>query len=787
MPNNAFACVVGAVIAVFPSSASGGDKQDARVEQLVKDLADDSDQVRRNAAERLGEIGAAAKKVVPALTGALKDLMPQVRIQAAVALWKIDKRLDAATMRLLADAAESGDQDVSTSAYAALVTLGESAAGPLADLLKDENRRVRERAAQLLGRLGPKALPAVAALVKAHSDPNARMRLEAANALAAIGPGAKEAVAALAANLKDKDRRVVIGAALALWSVDGQEDKLILAAQALLADRASERLTATGGIAAAGTKAVPVFVKALRHEKAEVRLAALKALAVMPAQASGAFAEVAAVLADKDDAVRRQAAQTLAGLAQDPTAIPKLLDLLNHTAEAMRGGAATALRLISRTPAGLPKKQAEPGLVKAVKDPSALVRVQAAGALRTLGDKDKVAQAVLLAALTDKDSLVRRLAVTGLDPINLDEKKISDALTEVLRDNDLGVKIRAAYALGNSPFGSLAPVDDVWSIVQAAAKDADPEHRQLAIGPLLFADPRATDKAVALLVAALSDKYATLRISAIDILGAIKAKTAIPRLTELLRDEDAVVRAAAADALAKMGAEAAAAVPALIQALADEEVRVRLAAVAALGNVDPSPKTVTVLLNALVEDNSRVRRLCVVTLSRAARRDKETLAAVVAALQDADPAVRVEAIEAVRQAGVEGKPAVAALARIVQTGGEDEAKFAAFALGNLAAEAAAAVPALTAVVKSRTREAELRGLAAQALGDIGPAAAPAVPALTEALKDKEEYVRRLSALALGGIGAAAKEAVPQLQSLLKDQNGSVRKAAAKALKLIEGR
>ena len=62
----------------------------------------------------------------------------------------------------------------------------------------------------------------------------------------------------------------------------------------------------------------------------------------------------------------------------------------------------------------------------------------------------------------------------------------------------------------------------------------------------------------------------------------------------------------------------------------------------------------------------------------------------------------------------------------------------------------------------------LRGEAARTLGKIGPGTGvkEVVPGLVEALRDKNEFVRKEVATALGNMGPSAKEAIPALIDLL---------------------
>src|SRR5262245_7401725 len=67
-----------------------------------KDLKDPDPQVRREAAEALGEIGAKAKAAVPDLGEALNDPDDRVRIKVSLALWSIGASVKGAVPNLIA-------------------------------------------------------------------------------------------------------------------------------------------------------------------------------------------------------------------------------------------------------------------------------------------------------------------------------------------------------------------------------------------------------------------------------------------------------------------------------------------------------------------------------------------------------------------------------------------------------------------------------------------------------------------------------------------------------------
>ena len=83
-------------------------------------------------------------------------------------------------------------------------------------MLIEKDRALRRAAARALGRIGPKAKPAVPALAKLLKDGDVLLRWSTAKALGEIDPAAPTAAAVLAEALKDKNREVREAAASAL-------------------------------------------------------------------------------------------------------------------------------------------------------------------------------------------------------------------------------------------------------------------------------------------------------------------------------------------------------------------------------------------------------------------------------------------------------------------------------------------------------------------------------------------------------------------------------------------
>jgi HEAT repeat protein len=187
----------------------------------------------------------------------------------------------------------------------------------------------------------------------------------------------------------------------------------------------------------------------------------------------------------------------------------------------------------------------------------------------------------------------------------------------------------------------------------------------------------------------------------------------------------AVARAAAADALRRIGAEAAEAVPALRQALDDRSAdeATRTAAALALGNVgDPAAAAVPSLVAVLGEDRAPVGLI----------------------------------------------------------------KATAETLGRIGSEAAAAAsPRLADLLAAKGSGVEVRRAAAQALDRFGDAARPALPALRKALQDEDRFIRSLALHAIGQqgseLGTETRETVTAVLGSLGDRVVEVRVAAAETV------
>ena len=169
-----------------------------------------------------------------------------------------------------------------------------------------------------------------------------------------------------------------------------------------------------------------------------------------------------------------------------------------------------------------------------------------------------------------------------------------DDLIAAMEDPVPEVRIRAAKALG--AIGGFAAIEtlitalrntDRWSTLRIA--DIMSQLGSSAVEPLLVAFPR-------LPVAA--------RVPAVEILGRLRSHLAVPLLRSLLGDQDADVRARAANALGMIAHPAV--TSALIEAFADPTWPVRAMVAKALGRI-PGTESVEALRKALTDPEWWVR------------------------------------------------------------------------------------------------------------------------------------------------------------------------------------
>jgi HEAT repeat protein len=209
--------------------------------------------------------------------------------------------------------------------------------GYWSDALRDPDVEVRHHALTALGAMGADASDAVPALaVVLLEDPDRENRSRAALALSKMAPASRSAVPALAVALRDEEPFVRMNAATALFQLrTGAHEAVPALIQAFQDDINSKELPgfwvsigemmalALGRDSAGSEDGVAVLQKALADATTTRRRYILaRALGEIGFEARPAAPQLRALLADKDEDVRRIAQDSLMRIGEGPSAAP---------------------------------------------------------------------------------------------------------------------------------------------------------------------------------------------------------------------------------------------------------------------------------------------------------------------------------------------------------------------------------------------------------------------------------------------------------------------------------
>jgi len=711
-----------------------GEIGDARaIEPLIAILKDGNSDIHKAGAEALGKIGDA--RAVKPLIAALKSNNGEVRQAAAEALGKIG---DACAIDSLVDALSS--EDVCLAATDVLVKIGTPAVGPLTNTLRDNNLYLRKAAVKVLDEIGWKpgldetgasywvvkrewercieiGAPAVDSLIAVLKGNEGEVRLAAIETLGKIGDA--RAVVSLIVALKDDSGDLRQASTEALGKIgDARAVEPLISHLVYGGDAVSEAL---GKI---GAPAIEPLIATLKNK-------------------------------DKETSGRRQAAIDALGKIGAP-AVEPLIATLRDSNENVRDAATKALGKISDTRAIDP-------LLTALKNSNREIRAIVLKALDKLGWKPGQDQAGASYWVAKRNW--EKCVAVGAPAV--------DPLVSVLKDSDRDVRQAAVEALGKiGDIRAVAPLvimlkDSDWSVRQATTEAMDklgwkPEQDQ--VGACYWVARGNWIQSVAIgapavepLITALKGNNEDLRQAAAEALGKI-GTPAVDSLVSLLKDSDWHIRQASAESLGKIGD--ARAVEPLIVTLNDNYGVVGKAAVDALGKI--GAPAVEPLITALKDSDWNVRQAAAQALERIGTPSVKPLVSV---LEDSDWNARQIIAEALDK--LDWKP------------GKDQAGANYWVTkGNwekCVAVGAPAVDPLVSVLKYSDKD--VRQAAVEALGRIGDIRA--VDPLVTMLKDSDWHVRQAAAEALGKIGDV--RAVEPLITVLNVNEGDVRQAAVKAL------
>ncbi len=200
-----------------------------RLARLVPKLTDGLLDNRLRAIRELGELGAAAKPVLPALVREIHAPEWQIRQEVikTIGLMGAEGRN---AIPVLVDRMRDDDRRVACESIVSLGKIGTIAIPALVSALDSKTGYIRSSAAWVLANFEDGASAAVPALRKVLHDEDWQVRWVAAYTLGAIGVGAKDAVPDLITICKGTHALVRQEASRALWRINGEEaSKIVMA------------------------------------------------------------------------------------------------------------------------------------------------------------------------------------------------------------------------------------------------------------------------------------------------------------------------------------------------------------------------------------------------------------------------------------------------------------------------------------------------------------------------------------------------------------------------------
>ncbi len=481
------------------------------VEALVRMLKSKGGVQRRGAVVALASLSPPPKGVVPALVAAMKDQQPVVRRGASNALGRyLGSERETALQALLA---AMGDPDfwVRINAGRSLASQGEAAAEaipPIIRLLRTEDPNLRGQAAEVLGKFGPSAKVAVAALLTALDDMKDHVRKSAENALNAVSP---------------------------IESETADE-----ALEALRHGDISQRLAAVCDLVRPGSTAqqkihsktqVETLRIALDDPAPKVRATAAAALGRLGRQAEEVAPALLATMKDDMPEVRVVSATALGRVAPgDEKAIETLgLALTGDPDVNVRNAAAPGLGLMGQQAAA-----AAPVMIRALNDRDGTVRVHVIVALGRIGPADgSVATVLKTIAEQDPSADFRIWAIRALGLIGAKSNIVVPTLLKMLDDANGDIRNAAAYQLGE-----IRPTREVLPALLGKLNDGKPPERSLAACTLGMLGPEVATEALPALIRALRDEDDDVRKGALASLMEFReaAAPAAPALRQVLND-----------------------------------------------------------------------------------------------------------------------------------------------------------------------------------------------------------------------------------------------------------
>lgn len=260
---------------------------------------------------------------------------------------------------------------------------------------------------------------------------------------------------------------------------------------------------------------------------------------------------IAAAIKDSDPTVRRQAMLILEDLAEGRRRNRQILSMILRTDELPieQEGEEQEPQESQLPPsvAARSLKKLLPNIIEALDSPDVQLRLYALGTIEVMGTLAASAGPAVVKRLQDREMFVRWAAARALGKIGPPPAGAVEGLAKLLGETDLSPRIAAAVALERYGPAAAAAVPTLTKMVNQGDGDSRVQmmHTLLAIG-------KAAEPAIPAIASNLTDGDARVRRLAAFALGRFgraASSAAAALLKAALTDEDADVRANAAEAL----------------------------------------------------------------------------------------------------------------------------------------------------------------------------------------------------------------------------------------------
>lgn len=473
-------------------SSHGADAAGA-VSALTANLKHPDSKVRGYSVHALGTIGGASKEALPKMVDIVTDEDPLVRRSALMAIQKL-KADPEITMPLMIAALRDADPRVATSVLQQLASGGPETLPRLIKAL--ETPEATYWATIVAAEMGPKAAPAVPALIKVLDSKDAETRMHALMALGEIGPQAKPALKRTTELLEtDPTGAVRYAAAYALANIGDQAASPVLEKTAA-ADDPFLGMVSTYALAALnpddkelGMRAARKLISGLDHEDPRVRAVAARSLAQLEVPGELVAPLLAAKLRDEDPTVSANVRAAIISIG--PSIIPRVVVALDR--EELRPYAVSILSEF-----GADAKPAVPKLVAMLDQVEPPLQEEILMTLGSIGPEAAPAVNQAATLLSSETERVKLAAVYALGRIGPAAAPAVDAMLAMIANEEGFAQIATAWAVAN-----IAPDNQ-----------------------------RAANVTVPVLVRGLEDRSELIREESAEALGKFgrRAESAIPAL-----------------------------------------------------------------------------------------------------------------------------------------------------------------------------------------------------------------------------------------------------------------